>query len=144
MMPIRRTQTWLPEVLLNDLFNDSLYGQKTITSPALNILEKENGFCVELAVPGMTKEDIKVDVNKENQLVISAEKKTEKEDATEGKSNRYLRKEFGYTQFVKILTLPDDVDKDLITASYDSGILAVEIPRKAKALAEESKSIAIL
>jgi HSP20 family protein len=138
-MPIRKAQTWLPEILLNDLFNDSLYSQRTITSPALNILEKENGFRVELAVPGMTKEDIKVDINKEHQLVISAEKKT----GSEEKKERYLRKEFGYTQFVKILTLPDDVDKDAVNASYENGLLAVEIPKKAKAVNEETKSVAI-
>ena len=139
MLPIRK-QTWLPEILFNDWFNDSVFGgQRTITSPALNILEKENGFCVELAVPGMTKENIKVDINKENQLVISAEKKSESEE----KEERYLRKEFAYSQFVKTLTLPDDVDKDAIGAAYENGILSVEIPRKPKQVSEETKSIAI-
>ena len=140
MLPIRKTQAWLPEILFNDWFNDSVFGgQRTITSPALNILEKENGFRVELAVPGMLKEDIKIDINKESQLVISAEKKNESEE----KQERFLRKEFAYSQFVKTLTLPDDVDKEAIRASYENGILAVEIPRKLKQVAEESKSIAI-
>jgi len=140
MLPIRKNQTWLPEILLNDWFNDSIFGgQRTITSPALNILEKENGFRVELAVPGMLKENIKVDINKENQLVISAEKSAEQEE----KQERYLRKEFGYSQFVKTLTLPDDVDREKISASYENGILYVEIPRTPKSLREESKSIAI-
>ena len=140
MLPIRKTQAWLPEILFNDWFNDSVFGgQRTITSPALNILEKENGFRVELAAPGMVKEDIKVDINKENQLVISAEKKTEQEE----KQHRYLRKEFAYAQFVKMLTLPDDVDREAICASYENGILSVEIPRKPKQVAEETKSISI-
>jgi HSP20 family protein len=140
MLPIRKTQAWLPEILFNDWFNDSVFGgQRTITSPALNILEKENGFRVELAAPGMVKENIKVDINKENQLVISAEKKTESEE----KQERYLRKEFAYAQFVKTLTLPDDVDKEGISASYENGILRVDIPRKAKHVAEETKTIAI-
>jgi HSP20 family protein len=139
MMPIRKSQSWLPEILLNDLFNDSLYAQKTITSPALNILEKENGFRVELSAPGMSKEDLKVDINKENQLVISAEKKNESKE----KKDRYLRKEFGHSQFVKVLTLPDDVDKEAVTASYDNGILAVEVPRKIKESVEETTSVSI-
>jgi len=139
MLPIRKTQAWLPEILLNDWFNDSMYSQRTITSPALNILEKEDEFLVELAAPGISKEDIKVDINKESQLVISVEKKTESEE----KQERYLRKEFGYTQFIKTLTLPDDVDKEAIAASYESGILAIKIPRKVKHVAEETKSIAI-
>jgi len=140
MLPIRKTQAWLPEILFNDWFNDSVFGgQRTITTPALNILEKENGFRVELAVPGMAKENFKVDINKEHQLVISAEKKTEAEENQE----RYLRKEFAYSQFVKTLTLPDDVDKETISASYENGILTVEIPRKLKPIAEETKSITI-
>jgi HSP20 family protein len=139
MLPTRKTQAWLPEFLFNDWFNDNFYGQRAITSPALNILEKENGFRVELAAPGMAKEDIKVDINKENQLVISAEKKTESEE----KQERYLRKEFGYSQFVKMLTLPDDIDKEGISASYEKGILAIEIPRKIKKITEETKSITI-
>jgi len=90
-------------------------------------------------VPGMTKENIKVDINKENQLVISAEKKNESEE----KEERYLRKEFAYSQFVKTLTLPDDVDKEAISAAYENGILSVEIPRRPKQVSEETKSIAI-
>ena len=139
MLPIRKTQAWLPDFLFNDWFNDNLHSQRTITSPALNILEKENGFRVELAAPGIAKEDIKVDIDKENQLVISAEKKIESEE----KQERFLRKEFGYSQFVKTLTLPDDVDKEAICASYENGILAIEIPRKIKTTNEETKSITI-
>jgi len=141
MAPLsKRTQTWLPEILFNDWFNDSVFGgQRTITSPALNIVEKENGFLVELAVPGLVKDNIKVDINKENQLVISAEKKTESEE----KEKRFLRQEFAYSQFVKTLTLPDDVDKDGVKATYENGILSVEIPRKHKPVTDETKSIAI-
>ena len=141
MLPIKKThQVWLPEVLLNDWFNDNLFGgQRTMTSPALNILEKDNGFRIELAVPGMLKEHIKVDINKENQLVVSAEKKAESEE----KQERFLRKEFGYSQFVKTLTLPDDVDREAISASYENGVLLVDIPRIPKPVAEETKSIAI-
>jgi HSP20 family protein len=68
-------------------------------------------------------------------LTISAEKKTEKED----KSERYLRREFGYSQFKQTLLLPDGVDKDAITASYDNGVLAVSVPKKEKA-EEETKN----
>ena len=131
-MIIRKAQ-WLPEILLNDL-----YGQRTAVSPALNIVEKEDGFRVELAVPGASKEDIKIDVNKDNELVISATKKTESEE----KQENYLKKEFNYSEFEKTLTLPEDADKDAISAVYNDGVLAIEIPKKAKT-EEESKSIAI-
>ncbi|MDR2520398.1 MAG: Hsp20/alpha crystallin family protein [Bacteroidales bacterium OttesenSCG-928-I14] len=139
MLPIRKAQAWLPEFLLNDWFNDGLYSQRMMSSPALNILEKENGFRVELAAPGVTKEDIKIDINKENQLIISVEQKTESEE----KEERYLRKEFGYSQFVKTLTLPEEIDKESIVASYENGILSIEIPRKNKQISGETKSISI-
>ena len=141
MLPIRKTKVWLPEILLNDWFNNNniFEGQRTIASPALNILEKENGFRIELAVPGMLKENIKVDINKDNQLVISAEKATESEE----KQERYLQKEFNYSQFVKTLALPDDVSKDEISASYENGVLSVDIPRIQKPVEEETKTIAI-
>ena len=139
MTPIRRTQAWLPNVLFNDLLNDNWSIQGTATSPALNIVEKNNGFRVEVAVPGLAKEDIKIDVNKDNELLISGEKKALSEETQE----RYLRKEFVYTGFVKTLSLPDDVNKDAIAAAYENGVLLVEIPRKAKDESEDTRSITI-
>jgi HSP20 family protein len=133
-MMIIRKSAFLPEILLGDF-----YGQKPASvSPATNIVETESGFRVELAVPGVSKEDIKVDINKDNELVISAAKKTE----TEEKQENYLRKEFSFTEFEKTLTLPEDADKDAILAAYNNGVLAIDIPKKAKA-EEEVKSIAI-
>ena len=137
MTPIRRT--WFPEVFFSDLLNDNTFAKRTETSPALNIAESENGFRVEVAIPGIAKEAIKIDLNKDNELVISGEKKT---DADE-KQERYLRKEFTCTPFVKTLALPDDIDKDAVSATCTNGVLSVEIPRKAKDATEESKSIVI-
>ncbi|GHT32349.1 heat-shock protein [Bacteroidia bacterium] len=134
-MIIRKAQ-WLPEILLGDF-----YGQKPAAagvSPSTNIVETDNGFRVELAVPGVAKEDIKVDINKDNELVVSASKKSE----TEEKQENYLRKEFSFLEFEKTLTLPEDADKDAISASYNHGVLNIEIPKKAKT-EEEVKSIAI-
>jgi HSP20 family protein len=141
MNPYRKAQTWLPEIIFNDLFNE--YHPKTVSLPALNIAELENGFRVELAIPGVSKENVKVEINKENQLVISSVEQTEPEEKQEEKQERYLRKEFGYSEFVKTLSLPEDVDKEAVAASFENGILTVSIPRKEKDPAEETKSIAI-
>ena len=144
MTPIKRTQNWLPDTLFNDFFNDDFYGKfldrRHVTSPAINIVDTEKGFRIEVGAPGIAKEDFKVDVNKDNVLTISAEKKMEKEDKTE----RYLRKEFGYSQFKQTLLLPDEIDKDAITASYENGVLAVSVPKKEKVEEAKNKAIDIL
>ncbi|MDR0546239.1 MAG: Hsp20/alpha crystallin family protein [Dysgonamonadaceae bacterium] len=139
MMSVRKSQAWLPEVLFGNLLSDNTFTHRAATSPALNIVENENGFRVELAVPGVAKEAIKVDVNKNNELVISGETQTGQEE----KQERYLRKEFACTQFVKTIALPDETDKDAISATYTDGVLSVEIPLKAKDATEETKSISI-
>jgi len=133
-MIIRKAQL-LPEFLLSNLYGQE---ENNVVSPALNIVENADGFRLELAVPGVSKEDIKVDVDKDNRLVISASTKSE----TEEKQENYLRKEFNYSAFSKTLTLPEDVDKDAITASYSNGVLTVGVPKKAKA-EEEVKSITV-
>ena len=81
MMPVMRNQNWLPS-LFNDFFGDEWMGMqhKHASVPAINIIENEKDFRVELAVPGTTKEDFKVNVNADNELVISLEKRSEKEE----------------------------------------------------------------
>ena len=104
MMPVMRNQNWLPS-LFNDFFGDEWMGMqhKHASVPAINIIENEKDFRVELAVPGTTKEDFKVNVNADNELVISLEKRSEKEekegdkDKKEGHRGTYLRREFSYT-----------------------------------------------
>ena len=145
MTPIRRTQNWLPNALFNDFFNDDFYGsvlgRRQAASPAVNIVDTGNGFRIEIGAPGIAKEDFKVDIDKDNLLTISAEKKTEKEE----KNERYLRKEFGYSQFKQTLLLPDEIDKDLIAASYENGVLSVSIPKKTKTEeAEKNRTIDVL
>ena len=146
MIPVRRSQVGLPNVWFNDFLNDdafvNLFGSRKIASPAVNIVEIENGFRVEIAAPGLAKEDFKVDVNKDNQLLISAEKKIEEAENGE-KKERYLRKDFEQLQFRQALALPEDVDKDAIIASYENGVLSIEIPKRVKEEVAESKSIAI-
>jgi HSP20 family protein len=143
MTPVRRTQHWLPGAF-NDFFNDDFYGsvlgRRQAASPAVNIVDTGNGFRIEVGAPGIAKEDFKVDINKDNVLTISAERKTE----NDSKNERYLRREFGYSQFKQTLLLPDEVDKDATAASYENGVLSVSIPKKEKPDEEISKVIDVL
>lgn len=127
MLPtVRKSQNWLP-MLFNDFFDADAFGKMGTTSPAINVIENEKEYKVELAAPGMSKEDFKIRVNEENQLVISMEKKSENNE--EKKNQTYLRREFSYTQFEQTLLLPDDVLKDKIEASMKHGVLNVIIPK---------------
>lgn len=108
MMPVRRSnQTWLPSIF-NDFFDNDWMVKANATAPAINVIESDKDYKVEVAAPGMTKEDFKIHINEDNDLVISMEKKTE---STEGdkegkKESRYLRREFSYSKFQQTLILP--------------------------------------
>ncbi len=126
MTLVRRNQNWLPSIF-NDLFDGEMLNQYAgNTVPAINVKESQAGYTVEVAAPGMTKEDFDVRIDEENNLVISLEKKATEESKTE---ERYLRREFGYAKFQQTMILPDDVDKERIGARCDKGILTVELPK---------------
>lgn len=132
MMTTRRNQYWLPEVF-NDLFDNEFMTKSNTTSPAINVVEKENEYDVQYAAPGMTKDDVKVSLDKEQNLVVEMAKKEESSDKKDGV---YLRREFTVSNFQQKLILPDDVDHDKIGASVANGVLTVVLPKKK---AEEQK-----
>ena len=127
-MPIRRTQSWVPSIF-NDFFDNDWMVKANATAPAINVIETEKEYKVEVAAPGMTKEDFNIHINEENDLVISMEKKAE--NTEEKKEGRYLRREFSYTKFQQTLILPDDVDKNKIDAKVNDGVLKIELPKVA-------------
>ena len=126
MAIIRRTNNWLPSVF-NDFFGNEWMESSVKSSPAINIQQTDNGFKVEVAAPGMTKDDCVVRLDENNNLVISFEKKTENEESN--KEGAYLRREFSYTQFQRTMVLPDDIDKDNISAEVKNGVLSIDIPQ---------------
>lgn len=132
MLPTIRNNNLNPFYLTN-LFDDDFFPVltgRTSSMPAVNIRENEKSFMLELAIPGMDKKDLKIDIN-EDILIISSETKNE----TEEKKNGYKRKEFSYSSFCRSFTIPENVKKDKIEASYKDGILSVELPKD-----EEEKS----
>lgn len=124
---------WLPEVF-NDFLSTNGMNRTSATAPAINVLESTSKYIVELAAPGLKKEDFDVNVNAEGDLTIKMEKqKEEREEAA-----RYLRREFAYAKFEQTLILPDDVDRQKIEARVADGVLTVDLPKVSK---EEKKMV---
>ncbi|NLI36195.1 MAG: Hsp20/alpha crystallin family protein [Bacteroidales bacterium] len=126
LTPVRRTQNWLPSIF-NDFFDTDWMEKANSTAPAINVFETENSYEVELAAPGLTKEDFKVNVDSDDNLVISIEKKTD--NSEKDKKGRYLRREFSYQQFEQCMVLPDDADKEKISAKVENGVLKIDMPK---------------
>ena len=128
MYPAKRNQAWIPSIF-GDLFDDfAVMPAKQFASPAVNIKETENDFQIEIAAPGMTKEDFSIRVDNDEELVIALEKKHE--DKEEKKGENYLRREFSYTSYHQAFTLPDNIAVEEIKATMNNGILGIELPKK--------------
>ena len=124
-----RRNSWLPTVF-NDFFDTDFMPKAIATAPAINVKESEKAYVVELAAPGMTKENFDVNINDEGNLVIKMQSKEEKKE--EDKATRYLRREFNYSKYEQTLILPDDVNKEQIAAKVADGVLSVTLPKNVK------------
>jgi HSP20 family protein len=125
-----------------DLFNWGLTNNSNTgtTIPAVNIKESPNAFEVEMAAPGMTKKDFKIELDS-NVLTITSEKNVEHE---EKEGEKYSRKEFSYQSFQRTFTLPKEVvDEDKIEAKYENGVLYLVIPKKEEAKQKPARMIQI-
>ena len=131
MMPVRRTQGWLPGIL-DDFFGNEWVDKTSSTAPAVNVIETDKEYKVEIAAPGLTRDDFKIDINEDNELTVSMEKKVEKneESEKEGKKHTYLRREFSYSSFRQRMILPDNVNVDNIDAKMENGVLTIDSPKK--------------
>ena len=160
-MPMRQgTQHWIPSIF-NDFFNNELLVRNSSTAPAINVLETDKEYKVEVAAAGMCKDDFKISIDGDNDLTITMEKncssdncncgcekeKEEKEKKADEKcecKGRYLRREFSYTKFQQTLVLPEDADTTKIEAKVKHGVLCIYIHKKANMPAEKSvRTIAI-
>ncbi len=130
MVPVRRNQNWLPSIFNDFLTNDWLMERRNTTAPAVNIIENDDEYKIEVAAPGMTREDSKVHINEDNELIISMEKRSEEKEEDKKHKGTYLRREFSYTQFQPSLPLPDNVERDKISAKVEHGVMSIDIPKK--------------
>ena len=140
MLPIMNRNSWLPEVF-NDLFENDFTPRNVSTAPAINVKETQTASTVELAAPGLKKEDFMVNINAEGNLVVKMEQHDEKKD--EDKNSHYLRREFSFSKFEQTLILPDDVDKEGIKAKMEHGVLTVTLPKVVKTETKVSRTIDI-
>lgn len=143
MLPARRFngQYGLTD-FFNDIFDNRTLEKVGVTSPAINVKENEKEYKIEVAVPGMCKDDFKIHLNKDGNLVIEMEKQKDcgcKSKEADNKECKYLRKEFSYTKFSQTLLLPENADKEAIEASVSNGILYVVVPKTTKEKVEDEK-----
>ena len=138
---MRRNAAWLPSVF-NDFFDTEFMPKANATAPAINVKENDKAYIVELAAPGMKKEDFNVHINDEGNLIIKMESKQEQKQ--EDKSTRYLRREFSYSKYEQTLLLPDDVKKEDIKAKVEHGVLTVELPKIVEEKVKVSRQIDVL
>ena len=130
--------SWLPEVF-NDFFYNNNMPKTNATAPAINVLENETEYTVELAAPGLRKEDFDISINNDGDLVIKMEKKNEVKD----EKAHYLRREFAYSKYEQTLILPDDVDKDKVGARMSDGVLNITLPKLNKSIQKVARQIEV-
>ncbi len=140
MLPVINRNNWMPEVF-NDFFDTDFMTRTKATAPAINVKETENEYTVEVAAPGMKKEDFNVNIDKDGNLHIHMEAHNEKKE--EDKKSHYLRREFAYSKFEQTLLLPDDVEKEAIAARVNDGVLTVTLPKMQKPACETARQIEV-
>jgi HSP20 family protein len=126
MLPTIARRNFRP-FYMGSIFDDDFFpvmSNNVSSMPAVNIKEDDKRFMLDLAVPGIDKKDLKIDIN-EDLLTISSETKNESEESKDG----YKRKEFSYTSFCRSFQIPENVNREKIEASYKDGILSVSLPK---------------
>ena len=125
MLVTRRNQDFMP-TLFNELMN---WNDTTYSTPRMNIMETKDNYKLELCIPGLTKEDVKLSIDVEGNLVVEMSKETKNEKKENKEEIRYLRHEFSVEHFRQTVMLPDDIHKEQISAKVENGILDIVIPK---------------
>jgi len=142
MLPMLKTRTAFPD-LLNEFFGRDFSPrfidyERNWSMPSVNVIENKESFKIEVAAPGLEKNDFKVDVHN-HLLTISSEKEEKQEENNE----KFVRREFNYASFKRSFSLPESVDTEKIQATHKDGILLVEIPKKEEAKEKPMRQIQI-
>lgn len=141
MSLVRRNSGFFPSFLDSMAREDWFGGLERFsdTMPAVNIKEQDEAFTLELAAPGLKKEDFKIELDKDV-LTVSAEVSEDSKTEVDGK---YNRREFKYASFMREFTLPKTIDKDQINATYTDGVLHVTLPKLETALPAPKRLVEI-
>ena len=142
MLPVFRSRNLTD--LFDEFFNSNLLPNFVEegawkSTPAVNIFENNEKFEIEVAAPGLEKDDFKIDL-KNDHLVVYSEKKDKKEEKEKGK---VVRSEFKYSSFQRSFALPKEVDVTNIKASHKNGVLTIELPKKTEYKENWSRQIEI-
>ena len=129
MLTLMKNNDWFP-TMFDDFFNNGFMPRANSTAPAVNVKETDKEYTMELAAPGIKKEYCRVGINDEGFLTVAIENKQEHKH--EDKNHHYLRREFSYSNYEQNYTLPDDVQKDNISAKVEDGILTITMPKTAQ------------
>ena len=121
---------WLDSWFNDNFFDTSLMPRMNATAPAVNVKESATAYTMEVAAPGLKKDMVKMNIDKDGYLNVSIENKDEK------KEEHYLRREFSYSSYSQSYALPEDADQEKISAEVSDGVLKIEIPKTGK---EEKK-----
>ena len=140
MLPVMFKNSWFP-TMFEEFLNNDIMPRANTTAPAINVKEDEKAYTMEVAVPGIKKEFCRVNINDDGNLNIAIENKMEHKE--EEKKHHYLRREFSYTNYEQSYTLPENVDKENISAKVEHGILTVTLPKLTKEEAKSARAIEI-
>ena len=126
----RNNSDWLSN-FFDDFFNTGITPRVSTTTPAVNVKEDDKKYTMEIAAPGLKKEYCRVGINSDGLLEIHIEDKFEQHETEnkEEKKERYLRREFSYGNYDQSYSLPEDVDKEKISAKVANGVLEIELPK---------------
>lgn len=128
----------------NDFFDNRAMNRMNATAPAVNVKENEKAYTMEVAVPGIKKEFCRVDLNADGELELAIENKLEHHEEDKGeKKEHYLRREFSYGNYQQAYTLPEDVDKDHISAKVENGILYITLPKMIEEKKDDVRKIEV-
>ena len=142
LFPVMRTNNnWLDNAF-NDLFSDAALSKMNSTAPAVNVKDTEKAYVMEVAVPGIKKEFCRVNIDDNGNLEVAIENKLEHKE--ERKKEHYLRREFSYSNYQQSYVLPDDVDRDKISAKVTDGVLEINLPKVVKEVQKVQRSIDVL
>ena len=147
MLLARRNNSsnWLTNFFDDNFFDTDLMTRFNGTAPAVNVKETDKEYTMEIASPGLKKEFVRVDLDDEGNLNVALENKMEhkEEHKEKDKHARYLRREFSYSNYEQTYVLPDDADRNKITAKVADGVLTIDIPKELKAEEKTLKSVEV-
>ncbi|MEN8156354.1 MAG: Hsp20/alpha crystallin family protein [Bacteroidota bacterium] len=127
----------------DDFFNDSFFNSfekraSNSGSPAVNVVEEEKAFTIDVAVPGIPRDEIRIDLEEDLLTIASEERKSGDE-----KNRTFMRREFSYNTFKRSFRIPETVDLENIRARHDAGILTIELPKKEEVVEKAPRQIEI-